>query len=417
MRADGPPAGCAAAAAERADVVVVGAGPAGLAAAAVLAGAGLSVLVLEREGEPGGVPRHCGHSPYGMREFGRVMGGRAYAARLAERARRAGAQIRPGVAVVALRPGPRLLVTAAGGPAEIAADQVLLATGAREGSRAARGLGGTRPGGVLNTGALQGLVYLERLRPFRRPVVLGTELVSFSALLTCRHAGIRPVLMVGEGPAVEARWPAALLPRLLGVPLRLSTRIEAIEGRDRVEAVILRGPGGLWREAADGVVVTGRFRPESALVAASHLRLDPRTRGPEVDEFGRCSDGAFFAAGNLLRGVETAGTCWSEGRAVARAMLAARAGRLPEGVARPLAIEGGALAWALPQRLAGDGTVPPAFPAIQAGAARCARGRLVLRAGGAETASAERAVRPHRSLRLPLPPPGAEPVLAFEEEP
>lgn len=394
-------------------VVVVGAGPAGLAAAALLAGQGVDVLVLEREAEAGGIPRHCAHSPYGLREWGRLLTGPAHARRLTRAAQEAGARILTGVTVTALLPGPRLAVTSDAGPAGIGADQVLLATGAREASRAARLIGGTKPGGVLNTGALQGLVHLDGLRPFRRPVVVGTELVAFSALLTCRAAGIRPVAMIEEGPRPVARRPAALLPRLMGVPLLLSTVLAAIEGRDHVEAVLLRGPGGERRVETDGVILTGRFRPEAALIRASHLRWDPRAGGPEVDEYGRCSDPAFFAAGNLLRTVETAGHCWSEGRAVARAILAARAGRLPPGPGRPVRLEGGALAWVVPQRLAGEADA--ALAALQIGLARPARGRLVLRAAGAERAVREGRLLPERRMRLPLPPAGLEATVALEE--
>ena len=82
----------------------------------------------------------------------------------------------------------------------------------RETSRAARLIGGEKPGGVMSTGALQGIVHLNRQRPFQRPVILGTELVAFSALLTCRHAGITPLAMVEPAtgsPRVARRsgWP------------------------------------------------------------------------------------------------------------------------------------------------------------------------------------------------------------------
>ncbi len=402
---------------ERAEVVIVGAGPAGLSAAATLARAGVSsVLVLDREAEAGGAPRHCGHSPYGMREFGRVMRGPAYAGRLRREAEAAGARIATGVTVTAFRPGPFLAVTSDAGPAEVGAGHVLLAMGAREASRAQRLIGGTKPGGVISTGALQGLVYLEGLRPFRRPVVLGTELVAFSALLTCRHAGIRPAALVGPGDFVVARWPAALLPRLLSVPLLTQTEVIAVEGRDWVEAVFLRGPQGERRIEADGLLVTGCFRPEAALLVGSHLTLDSRTGGPEVDEFGRCSDPAFFAAGNLLRTVETAGWCWAEGCAVAHAMLRARVGDLPWGPGLRLDLSGEALAWVVPQRLAGDGR-QAALPQLQLRARRAARGRLSLRLAGQEIAGRNLCLRPERRILLPLPGDRMVGTVTFEEEP
>ena len=184
------------------EVAVVGGGPAGLAAATELARQGVDVLVLERNAEPGGIPRHCGHPPFGMREFGRVLRGPEYARRLARRAREAGVRILAPASVLALLPGGKLAITSDAGFGRLSARIVLLATGVRETTRAGRLIGGTKPAGVMNTGALQGLVYLAGQTPFRRPLILGSELVSYSALLTCRHAGIRPVAM----PASLVAW-------------------------------------------------------------------------------------------------------------------------------------------------------------------------------------------------------------------
>jgi thioredoxin reductase len=366
--------------------------------------------VLERDLQAGGVPRFCGHSPYGLREFRRLMRGPAYARRLATAAQAAGADVRTGVMVAALHPGPVLTVTSEAGEARIAARAVLLATGVRETPRAARLIGGTKPGGVMVTGALQSLVYGAGLRPFRSPVILGTELVAFSALLTCRHAGIRPVAMVDPGARVTAREPASALPRLLGVPLRLGAKIEAIEGRDRVEAVVLSTPQGPERLRADGVVVTGLFRPEAALPRAGGLAVDPGTGGPEVDEGGRCSEPGYYAAGNLLRPVETAGWCWAEGRAVARVIARDLVDRpAPRGTRIGVA----GLKYVLPQRLSGQGA--PALAQFQIRADHGAHGRLGLRVDGHEVAGRRVSVLPERRLTLPLPARGGRVDVVFEE--
>src|SRR3546814_14591772 len=101
---------------------------------------------------------------------------------------------------------------------DVCSSDLLLATGVRETSRAARLIGGARPLGVVTTGALQSLVYLAGRRPFERPVILGTELVSFSALLTCRHAGIRPDALVEPNPPIPPRPFTPGLPPLPGTP-------------------------------------------------------------------------------------------------------------------------------------------------------------------------------------------------------
>lgn len=394
------------------DVVVIGAGPAGLAAATVLAPAA-RVLVLDRETAAGGIPRHCGHYPFGLREFHRLMRGPDYAHALVARTEASGVRIATGVNVVRLHAGPRVTVTSDQGPQEISAKIVLIATGVRETSRAQRLIGGEKPAGILPTGALQGLVYLEGKRPFRRPVILGTELVSFSAIMTCLHAGIRPLAMIEPEPRITARRPAILYPWLKGVPVFLSTRIERIEGRERVERVVLDGPDGETIIDTDGVIVTGRFRPEATLLDGSHLERDRATGGPVVDNFGRCTDPAYFAAGNVLRPVETAGWSWAEGMAVGKAMRAALQGKLPAGERHRVELAGDAIGWVLPQLVSRHDS--PALDRFQMRVSRPVSGRLSLRVAGAEYASQNITSRPERRITLPLPAKNGQVEIVLEE--
>ena len=203
--------------------------------------------------------------------------------------------------------------------AELRAKRVVLATGVRETPRAARLVSGTRPLGVITTGALQSTVYLGNRVPCTRPVIIGSELVSFSALLTCRHAGIHPVAMVEARSRPTAWRVAALLPRMQGIPLLVSTRLERIEGRQRVSGVIVREPSGISRRIpCDGVVFSGCFVAESTLARMGHLVIDDGTGGPAVDNRWRCSDPDYFAVGNLVHPADSAGSCWREGNALAR---------------------------------------------------------------------------------------------------
>ena len=170
------------------DVAIVGGGPAGLSAAVELKRQGVArVVVLERFGRAGGIPRHCGHPPFGMREFRRVLSGPAYARRLVATAEEAGVEIRTDHTVTAVRPGGVLELATTQGAMTLTARRVLIATGNRERTRAQRLAPGLRPVGVMNTAALQSFVYEEGRKPFLRPVIVGSEMVALSALLTCMN--------------------------------------------------------------------------------------------------------------------------------------------------------------------------------------------------------------------------------------
>ena len=335
---------------ESCDVAIIGAGPSGLSAATMLKKSGIQrIVVLEREAEAGGIPRHCGHPPFGIREYQRVLTGPAYAKKLVETAQSAGVNIALKTTVTMLGSGGELSIVSPAGLRKLTAKRVLLATGIRETPRSARLVSGNRALGICTTGALQSMVYLKNRIPFRRPVVVGTEIVSFSALLTCRDASFQPVAMLEEKLRPSVRWPIYELTRWFGVPLYLQTEIINILGNERVEAVQVSDKNGKVRDiACDGVLFTGQYTPESNLARISHLTLDSETNSPDVDEFGRCSDPVYYAvgnvvqppcnqakvpiyyvAGNLPNPVDNAGQCWSQGRAAAKNIVKDLAGNLP----------------------------------------------------------------------------------------
>ena len=301
------------------DVIVIGAGPSGLATATALKSHGVeSVIVLDREAQAGGIPRHCGHPPFGMREFKRILTGPQYAAHLVDKARRKGVEIYLNCTVVALHEGGKLTLSTHTGVMQITARKVVLCTGVRETPRAPRLVSGQRPLGVSTTGALQSMVYLKGKRPFKRPVIVGSELVAFSALMTCKKANIKPVAMIEQTSQTSAYGFCDLLPKLMGVALYKDCQLLSIEGSERVRAVnVISGDGKTQKIECDGVLFTGQFTAESSLVRMSHITLDEHTGLPVVDQFGQCSDDAYFAAGNVLHPVETAGWCWREGVAMA----------------------------------------------------------------------------------------------------
>ncbi|MER6266929.1 FAD-dependent oxidoreductase [Streptomyces sp900105755] len=328
------------------DVLVVGAGPAGLAAAARLAAAGAGrVEVLEREQEAGGVPRYCAHGGFGT--WTRPLTGPAYAGLLVEAAARAGAVVRTGVTVLdwAGPPAPRralgvppaegwgrncatshdgaalgtrrsaepigLATVGERGPETVTAQAVVLATGAYERPRAARLIPGTRPAGVYTGGELQQAVHRYRQTIGERAVVVGAEDASYAAAGTVRAAGAEVVAMVTERP--RAGSVRALDARLRSrVPLLTGTAVTEILGHGRLSGVRIRHRDGRTGVlACDTVVFTGDFAAEDELARRGRIALSggpaPYTGRPGVFAVGGLRRPGLDVRAAARQGAEAAG--------------------------------------------------------------------------------------------------------------
>ncbi len=386
------------------DALIVGAGPAGLAAATALKGAGAGhVVIVEREDEPGGIPRLCAHTGFGLRDLHRVLSGPAYARRWVARATAAGVDIRTRAMVTGWSASGRAEVTSPDGLLEVEARAVVLATGARERPRAARLVPGTRPAGVFTTGQLQQWVHRERLPVGRRALVVGAEHVSYSAVLTLRDAGVRTVALVTGHPRPQSFGLFDLFTRVgLRVPVWTGTALLGIEGRDRVDGVLLRGPGGDRRAVAvDTVVFTGDFIPDHELARRAGVPLCPGTRGPASEADGTTRVDGMFAAGNLVHPVETADLAARRAEAVGIA-AAAWLRRGATGMVKEVAVVRAAdpLRWVVPNLV--DPAKEPEGAVLVRSRDFVERPRLDVTQGGRLLGSYRlRRLVPNRSQRIP----------------
>jgi thioredoxin reductase len=397
-----------AAARDHVDVLVIGAGPAGLAAARALALAGVrNVRVVDREQHAGGVPRHCHHNGFGIRDLHRAMSGPRYAEELVKRALAAGVRIETETMVTGWPEPGVVSLTSPSGVRLASAEAVVLATGARERPRSARLVPGDRPAGVFTTGELQQSTHAHHLSIGQRAIVVGAEHVSYSAVLTLRAAGVRTVAMVTDlarhqsyaGFAAGTRWG-------LHVPLWTSTEVTAIRGRGRVAGVDLRdrSTGNERSVAVDTVVFTGDWIADHELARSAGLAVDRVSTGPVVDADGQSSADRIFAAGNLAHPGETADIAALRGQAVGAAL--ARQLRSGGGLSRPAAIDievEPPLRWSSPGRVVAGRAAGLPHGLILHTAEFAHRATVAVTQD--DRALAQFTVRragPHRSIRVPL---------------
>lgn len=300
------------------DVLIVGAGPAGLSAAIELRKRGVDkVLVVDREKDAGGIPRHCHHTGFGIRDFYRVMSGPAYASRYVRLAEKSQVNILTETTVTGWCSSTHVKATRPDGLAEIRASAVVLATGCRERPRSARLIPGSRPAGIFTTGALQNFVYAHHHPVGKRALVIGADHVGFSAIMTLKHAGVDVIAMVTDFAHHQSYFAYKLISAdRYRVPIWTDLKVSSILGRKRVEAVeLMNVKTGYTRQVeCDTVVFTGDWIPDYELGYAGGIELDKHSSSPRVNLKLQTSMKGVFAVGNLIHAAETADVAALSGR-------------------------------------------------------------------------------------------------------
>jgi thioredoxin reductase len=275
----------------------------------------------------------CGHIGFGLKDLYRLMTGPSYARKYRELAEKGGIKISTSTAITGWEDGTNSGLRAASftspdGLGSIEAKSILLATGVRERPRSARLVPGHRPQGVFTTGSLQRFVYQHDLPVGRRAVIIGAERVSLSAVLTLMHADLRVVSLVTELPRHQLYLPVFLPAKIIladilaRAPILTRTRVTNILGQSLLEGVELTDleSGKTQVVECDTVVFTGDWIPENELARTAGVQIGKPSSGPQIDASFRTSQPGIFAAGNLLRGVETADWAALEGRGAARSI-------------------------------------------------------------------------------------------------
>jgi thioredoxin reductase len=302
------------------DVLIIGAGPAGLAAAIELKKQGIkTVRVVERENVAGGVPRHSFHPGYGVRDLKRFISGPKYANTYIKKALSSGVEINTNTTATNWISDYTLQLTSPAGLEAVSAKSIILATGARERSRSNRVVAGKRPAGIYTTGALQQATYLENLSIGSKAVVVGTEHVSFSAIITLAHAGVKCVAVITDKRKHET---VPVLPRLLQLWYRFrlikSAQIIEVLGDKTVTGIRIEIAGRQSVINCDTIVFTGDWIPDHELARKAGFEMDKKYKSPITNSDGQLAKPMIYAVGNLVLPIKAADKCAKDARKIAK---------------------------------------------------------------------------------------------------
>jgi len=301
-------------------IAIVGAGPAGLSLAIELSDMGYSdIIVFDREDEAGGTPRHCGHLGFGIFEFYRLLSGPNYAKKLVNIANEKNIKIELKHTLIDIK-RDTLSFSTPDGIKKYQSKKTILALGARETPRPSRFISGIRSPNIITTGALQRFVYMHKVSPFKNAVIIGSEVVSFSALMSARHAGIKIKALLEEDKSINSFSILKPLCELfLRTPVKVGYEIKSINGEDKkVQSITISKDGIDEIIECDGIIFSGKFTPESSVLKNCFNDFNYTNNSLFVSQSFQTTQKNFFAVGNVLRGALTAFKCYFEGKKLAK---------------------------------------------------------------------------------------------------
>ena len=335
------------------EIVIIGGGPAGLAAAIAAYDAGCrSILILERDNQLGGILNQCIHNGFGLHTFGEELTGPEYAARFARQVLDRGIAYKLNTMVLSIGGDKKITaVNRTDGLIEIEATAVILAMGCRERSRGALNIPGFRPAGIYSAGTAQRLVNIEGFLPGRRVVILGSGDIGLIMARRMTREGAK-VLVVAELMPYSGGLKRNIVQCLndFDIPLKLSHTVVDIQGRERVTGVTIAEvgpdrkpiPGTEIHYDCDTLLLSCGLLPENELSRAMGVTISPVTNGPVVDESLQTNIPGVFAAGNVLHVHDLVDFVSEEAAAAGRAAVRYLAnGPQDRGREIPITFEGG----------------------------------------------------------------------------